>query len=87
MGRSPSQPVLQCLCPLYYRLAEVYNLVLIFFVHQWRGDHKISGGAVGRNPISILIPCHRVIGANGALTGFAGGIDKKIKLLNLERSI
>lgn len=42
------------------------------------------GGAVGHNPISIIIPCHRVIGANGNLTGYAGGIDKKIKLLTLE---
>ncbi|MDR1614996.1 MAG: methylated-DNA--[protein]-cysteine S-methyltransferase [Campylobacteraceae bacterium] len=43
------------------------------------------GGAVGHNPISILIPCHRVLGANGALTGYAGGIDKKQFLLKLER--
>lgn len=42
------------------------------------------GGAVGHNPISIIIPCHRVVGANGSLTGYAGGIDKKIKLLKLE---
>jgi len=42
------------------------------------------GGAVGHNPISIIIPCHRVIGANGSLTGFAGGIDKKMQLLRLE---
>lgn len=42
------------------------------------------GGAVGHNPISIIIPCHRVVGANGSLTGYAGGIDKKIKLLELE---
>ncbi len=42
------------------------------------------GGAVGRNPISILIPCHRVIGADGALTGYAGGIEKKRALLQLE---
>ena len=42
------------------------------------------GGAVGHNPISIMIPCHRVIGANGNLTGYGGGIDKKIKLLELE---
>ena len=39
------------------------------------------GGAVGHNPISIIIPCHRVIGANRSLTGYAGGIDKKMKLL------
>lgn len=45
------------------------------------------GGAVGRNPISILIPCHRVMGANGKLTGYAGGIGKKEALLKLERSM
>jgi methylated-DNA-[protein]-cysteine S-methyltransferase len=42
------------------------------------------GGAVGHNPISIIIPCHRVVGAGGNLTGFASGIDAKIKLLELE---
>ena len=42
------------------------------------------GGAVGHNPISIIIPCHRVVGANGSLTGYSGGIGKKIKLLELE---
>lgn len=42
------------------------------------------GGAVGHNPISLLIPCHRVIGSNGKLTGYAGGIDKKVSLLNHE---
>lgn len=44
------------------------------------------GGAVGHNEISIIIPCHRVVGGNGSLTGYAGGIDKKIKLLELERA-
>ncbi len=44
------------------------------------------GGAVGHNKISILIPCHRVVGTNGSLTGYAGGIDKKLKLLTLERA-
>jgi methylated-DNA-[protein]-cysteine S-methyltransferase len=43
------------------------------------------GGAVGHNPISIIIPCHRVVGANGSLTGYAGGIENKIKLLELEQ--
>ncbi len=42
------------------------------------------GGAVGHNPISILIPCHRVVGANGSLTGFSAGIETKIRLLALE---
>ena len=44
------------------------------------------GGAVGHNPISILIPCHRVVGTNGSLTGYAGGIEKKIGLLKLEQT-
>ena len=43
------------------------------------------GGAVGRNPISILVPCHRVVGANGALTGYAGGVETKEALLKLEK--
>lgn len=44
------------------------------------------GGAVGRNPISILVPCHRVVGADGSLTGYAGGIEKKAALLALEKA-
>ena len=44
------------------------------------------GGAVGHNPISLMIPCHRVVGANGSLTGYGGGIDRKVKLLQLERA-
>lgn len=45
---------------------------------------RAVGAAIGRNPISIIIPCHRVIGSNGNLTGFAGGLDFKKKLLDLE---
>ena len=44
------------------------------------------GGAVGHNEISIIIPCHRVVGSNGSLTGYAGGIDRKIALLELENA-
>lgn len=45
---------------------------------------RAVGAAVGRNPISIIVPCHRVLGANGALTGYAGGLDRKVALLKLE---
>ena len=44
------------------------------------------GGAVGHNSISIIIPCHRVVGTNGSLTGYAGGIEKKVQLLTLEKN-
>ena len=54
------------------------------------GTARISaqavGSAVGHNPIALIIPCHRVVGANGSLTGYAGGIDKKHKLLTLEHA-
>ena len=53
-----------------------------------RGVSRMSaqavGGAVGHNSISLIIPCHRVVGSNGSLTGYAGGIERKIKLLEME---
>lgn len=57
-------------------------------IAEKRGEAKMSsqavGGAVGSNPISIIIPCHRVVGKDGSLTGYGGGIDTKIELLKLE---
>ena len=50
-----------------------------------RMSAQAMGQAVGHNPISIIVPCHRVIGADGNLTGYAGGIDLKVKLLTLEK--
>ena len=49
-----------------------------------RMSAQAVGGAVGHNSVSLVIPCHRVVGENGSLTGYAGGIEKKIKLLELE---
>ena len=51
-----------------------------------RMSAQAVGGAVGHNEISIIIPCHRVVGTNGSLTGYAGGIDRKIRLLELEKA-
>ena len=63
--------------------------VLAKQIAQKRGIAKMSaravGGAVGHNPVPIIVPCHRVIGTNHHLTGFTGGIDKKIILLKCER--
>ena len=57
-------------------------------IAKQRGLERMSsqavGGAVGHNSISLIIPCHRVVGTNGSLTGYAGGIDKKVKLLEME---
>lgn len=49
-----------------------------------RMSAQAVGGAVGHNSISLIIPCHRVVGSNGSLTGYAGGIDKKERLLKME---
>ena len=63
---------------------EIANIIA-----EQKGIERMSaqavGGAVGHNPISIIIPCHRVVGADGSLTGYAGGIDRKIELLKLEK--
>ena len=63
---------------------EIANIIA-----EQNGVERMSaqavGGAVGHNPISIIIPCHRVIGAYGSLTGYAGGLDRKIELLKLEK--
>lgn len=60
-------------------------------VAQQRGLRSMSsqavGGAVGRNPLSIIIPCHRVVGADGSLTGYAGGLAVKRKLLEIEQGV
>lgn len=59
-------------------------------IAQQKGFSSVSaravGGAVGRNAISLIIPCHRVVGSGGRLTGYAGGIDKKARLLMLEKA-
>ena len=63
---------------------EIANIIA-----EQNGVERMSaqavGGAVGHNPISIIIPCHRVVGADGSLNGYAGGLDKKIELLKLEK--
>ena len=48
------------------------------------GSARAAGAATGRNPLSIVVPCHRVIGSDGSLTGYAGGLERKTKLLELE---
>jgi methylated-DNA-[protein]-cysteine S-methyltransferase len=51
------------------------------------GSARAVGAAVGRNPVAIVVPCHRVIGSDGSLTGYAGGLDRKVSLLDHERAV
>jgi methylated-DNA-[protein]-cysteine S-methyltransferase len=51
------------------------------------GSARAAGAATGRNPVSIIVPCHRIVGANGSLTGYAGGLERKRALLALESGI
>ena len=53
----------------------------------YMGSARAAGAATGRNPISIIVPCHRIVGSNGSLTGYAGGLDRKRALLALESGI
>lgn len=81
------QKVWDILCKIPYGEVITYGDIakqIALQNNQARMSSQAVGGAVGHNPISIIIPCHRVIGANGNLTGYAGGIDKKIKLLEIE---
>ena len=72
-----------------YGKTMTYGEIAAEFARQ-QGISKMSaravGRAVGHNPISLIIPCHRVVGTNGSLTGYAGGIGRKVKLLELERA-
>src|SRR5205085_10993638 len=51
------------------------------------GSARAAGAATGRNPLSIIVPCHRIVGSDGSLTGYAGGLDRKRHLLALERAM
>lgn len=87
IGGEFRQAVWKLLCEIPYGQVTTYGAIAKR-VAEIMGRESMSGQAVGQavghNPISIIIPCHRVVGANGSLTGYAGGIEKKIKLLEHE---
>lgn len=89
IGNKFRQAVWAELCKIPYGKVTTYGKIAKEIARQ-RGLTKMSaqaiGGAVGHNPISIIIPCHRVIAQNGSLIGYAGGIDVKKKLLELEKT-
>ena len=85
-GTAFQQAVWKILRRIPYGTTTTYGRIAahIAAARGGRMSAQAVGGAVGRNPISILIPCHRVIGADSSLTGYAGGLDKKEYLLRLE---
>jgi len=82
--------VYEILLTIPYGQTMTYGEIANIIAEQ-NGIERMSaqavGGAVGHNPISIIVPCHRVVGADGSLTGYAGGLDKKIELLKLENAL
>ena len=87
-GTDFQKEVWEILCTIPYGQTTTYGQIAKQLA-QKRGLSHMSaqavGGAVGHNEISILVPCHRVVGTNGSLTGYAGGLEKKIQLLRLEK--
>ena len=88
LGSDFRKSVWKILCEIPYGEVITYKDIADTIAKK-KGLKKMSsqavGGAVGHNPISIIIPCHRVVGTNGSLTGYAGGIDKKVYLLKHEK--
>ena len=86
-GRAFRQAVWEILCQIPYGEVITYGEIARQVALKMNKSHMSAqavGGAVGHNPISIVIPCHRVVGTSGSLTGYAGGIEKKMWLLTHE---
>ena len=86
-GSAFQMDVWKILCSIPYGSTTSYGEIAKKMAAQ-RGQSGMSaqavGGAVGRNPVAIIIPCHRVLGKDGSLVGYAGGIEKKARLLEME---
>lgn len=87
-GTDFQNEVWEILCSIPYGKTMTYGEIANILAKR-KGLERMSaqavGGAVGHNEISIIVPCHRVVGSQGSLTGYAGGIDKKVSLLKLEK--
>lgn len=87
IGGTFRQEVWNMLCAIPYGEVTTYGDIakkMAAKMGRKTMSSQAVGGAVGHNPISIIIPCHRVVGSSGSLTGYAGGVEKKIMLLELE---
>ena len=86
-GSEFRQEVWKILCEIPYGNVMTYGEIakrMALKMGRETMSAQAVGGAVAHNPVSVIIPCHRIVGTNGSLTGYAGGIGKKIKLLELE---
>lgn len=89
-GTVYQKAVWQVLLAIPYGQTRTYREVAIQAARLCHSAHpgwQAAGGAVGHNPISVIIPCHRVLGSDGSLTGYAGGVWRKQKLLELEGAL
>jgi methylated-DNA-[protein]-cysteine S-methyltransferase len=87
IGSAFRQAVWSMLCEVPYGEVITYGDIakkMAVKLNKGSMSSQAVGGAVGHNPISIIIPCHRVVGSSGSLTGYAGGVHTKVKLLELE---
>ena len=89
IGTDFQKEVWEILCAIPYGQTMTYGAIADQLAKK-RGLSRMSaqavGGAVGHNNLSIIVPCHRVVGSDGSLTGYAGGIERKTFLLNLENA-
>lgn len=88
-GTPFQQTVWNILSSIPYGKALTYKEIAAETAHRLGRPHMAAqavGNAIGHNPISILIPCHRVVGTNGSLTGYAGGTERKLALLQIEHT-
>ncbi len=87
-GTKFQNEVWELLCKIPYGKTVTYGDIAKQLAHKKeiaRMSSQAVGGAIGHNKISVIVPCHRVVASNGSLTGYAGGISKKIALLKLEK--
>jgi methylated-DNA-[protein]-cysteine S-methyltransferase len=85
-GTDFQQAVWKLLLEIPYGETSTYGAIASRLIDTGKkASAQAVGGAVGHNPISLLIPCHRVLGSDGSLTGYAGGLEKKKALLELEK--
>jgi methylated-DNA-[protein]-cysteine S-methyltransferase len=85
LGTPFQQSVWERLRAIPYGVTQSYGEIARYLKQP--AASRAVGAAVGRNPLSIIVPCHRVVGSKGALTGYAGGLERKIALLQLEKAL